>query len=268
MSYTRYDIVADEIQQDLLIAALDDLGALGFEQTEAELTAFFNESSTTLQDVDIILADYRYSRQNIAHQNWNEEWEQHFRPVAVDDFCAVRAHFHQPVTGVRHEIIVTPKMSFGTGHHATTYLMMQQMEGIDFAGKSVFDFGTGTGILSILSVKLGAASVTAVDVDEWSITNAAENFSRNGCNGIELMRSTHVPPQTFDVILANINRNVLLEYMPALKTASAKGGKLLVSGLLWSDEDAILASTGSVDFAFLKKTERQGWISLLFANPA
>ena len=117
----------------------------------------------------------------IPEANWNQVWESNFDPVIVDDFVAIRADFHEPVKGVSLEIIITPKMSFGTGHHATTYMMIEQMRELDFTGKSVFDFGTGTGVLAILAEKLGANKVIAVDNDEWSIENAEENFEKNNC---------------------------------------------------------------------------------------
>ncbi len=122
-----------------------------------------------------------FSKTIIEETNWNQVWESNFDPVIVDDFVAVRAHFHEPIKNVQHEIVITPKMSFGTGHHATTYMMMQQMRELDFAGKNVFDFGTGTGVLAILAEKLGAQKVIAIDNDDWSIENADENVKRNNC---------------------------------------------------------------------------------------
>jgi ribosomal protein L11 methyltransferase len=143
------------------------------------LLAYFNEEDFPSYDVQSLLNGYNFQSNTIPEQNWNEEWEQNFQPVVVDDFCAVRAHFHAPISTVKHEIIITPKMSFGTGHHATTYMMMQQMQNIDFNNKSVFDFGTGTGILAILAEKCGAKEIIAIDNDEWSYKNAEENLEMN-----------------------------------------------------------------------------------------
>lgn len=266
MNYVRFDVKASEAQQELLIASLDEYGALGFEQLNSLLVTFFSEDESRLDEVGKVLNGFDYTQQAVPHQNWNEEWERAFQPITVEDFCAVRAHFHPPVPAVKHQIIVTPKMSFGTGHHATTYLMLHQMAGIDFTDRSVFDFGTGTGILSILASKSGAKKITAIDVDEWSVANAAENFEQNACTGIDLRLSANVPDRTFDVILANINRNVLLDNMPMLKNALLPTGHLLLSGLLVNDETAILQSTEGANLRLLHRGEREGWLSLLFTN--
>ena len=159
-------------------------------------------------------------------------------------------------------------MSFGTGHHATTYMMMEQMRNIDFKDKTVFDFGTGTGILAVLAQKLGAAKVTAIDIDEWSIENAKENFERNGCTDIDVQLSTIIPSEQFDIILANINRNVILQFLSQLKKALKNNSKILLSGLLTTDENDIVTACESHNLQLQKKIERTGWVSLLFANPA
>jgi ribosomal protein L11 methyltransferase len=215
---------------------LDDFNPSGFEQTDESLKAYFPESDFAQDDIIAIVKGYDYTRSEIAEQNWNAVWEQNFQPVIVDDFCAVRAHFHEPITTVQHEIVITPKMSFGTGHHATTYMMLQQMQHIDFQNKSVFDFGTGTGILAILAEKLGALKITAIDVDDWSIENAGENFERNGCHRITVSLSSNLPNETFDVVLANINRNVIIQYLAALMKIIGPNGLVLFSGLMVDDE--------------------------------
>src|SRR5205085_7037613 len=139
-----------------------------------------------------------------------EEWEKNFERVIIDDFVAIRAPFHKPIQKVTHEIVITPKMSFGTGHHATTFMMIQQMQDVDFKNKKVLDFGTGTGILAILAEKLGATKITAIDNDEWSISNANENIKTNNCRNIQLLLSdSPMLSQKFDVILANINKSVI-----------------------------------------------------------
>jgi ribosomal protein L11 methyltransferase len=175
----------------------------------------------------------------------------------------VRADFHDPVPGARYEIIITPKMSFGTGHHATTYMMMEQIENMEFKNKSVFDFGTGTGILAILAEKLGAANITAIDVDEWSITNAKENFERNKCEQIQVAQSSVIPSQQFDIILANINRNVILNYLPELKKALTPGGYMLLSGLLTTDEAAVVPVASEMELILRTRIERNNWLSVL-----
>src|SRR5215207_6644629 len=151
MKHIKIEIVANEHQQEELVALFDDYSATGFEQTDDKLMAYFVEDGFVQGEVLKILEGYNYEISEIEEKNWNAEWERNFHPVVVDDFCAVRAHFHGPILNVTHEIIITPKRSFGTGHHATTYMMLEQMRELDFTDKTVFDFGTGTGILAILA---------------------------------------------------------------------------------------------------------------------
>jgi ribosomal protein L11 methyltransferase len=184
--------------------------------------------------------------------------------VIVDKFCAIRAEFHDPIKDVEHEIIITPKMSFGTGHHATTYMMIEQMREIDFKNKTVFDFGTGTGILPILAEKLGASKITAIDIDDWSISNAKENIEKNNCSKISVSLSSQIPDGKFDVVLANINRNVILSYLPQLNNTLKENCYLLLSGLLSSDEEDIIKACNNEKIQFLKGIERNNWISLVF----
>ena len=266
MKHIKIEVVANEYQQEELVALFDDYAATGFEQTDDKLMAYFVEDGFVQDEVLKILEGYNYAISEIEETNWNAEWERNFHPVIVDNFCAVRAHFHESISNVKHEIIITPKMSFGTGHHATTYMMIEQMQELDFAGKTVFDFGTGTGILAILAEKLGASNIAAIDVDEWSIENAKENFERNNCQKIDIHLSTTIPSEQFDIILANINRNVILQYMPHLKQSLREKGKLLLSGLLLQDEDDINKVCKSHGLRLLTRRERLGWISLLCVN--
>ncbi len=268
MKHIRIEITANEHQQEELIALLDDYGPTGFEQKDESMVVYFDANEFDAKGVQAIIGGFDYKTSEVEERNWNEEWERSFQPVIVDDFCAVRADFHQPIIGVQHEIIITPKMSFGTGHHPTTYLMVQAMRGLEFTGKSVFDFGTGTGILAILAYKLGGSDIAAIDVDEWSVENAAENFERNDITGIRLARSTGIPDKMFDVILANINRNVILEYMPTLKKAVNPFGTILFSGLMVQDETVIVAAANQHQLSLEQRTERQGWIALRFVTTA
>jgi ribosomal protein L11 methyltransferase len=232
-------------QQELLIAHLFEAGFEGFEQNENDLKAFIPQEAYDKKLLEELTFKYHliFSEQIIPEQNWNAKWESGFQPVIVDDFVAIRADFHKQIPGIKHEIIITPKMSFGTGHHATTYMMVQRMKQIDFNGKTVFDFGTGTGILAILAEKLGAIEVVAIDNDDWSITNAAENFERNKCGKIKLGKddSPH-GDKRFDIILANINKNVILEHFALLIKQLKTKGILLLSGLLEKDEKDILTT--------------------------
>jgi len=180
---------------------------------------------------------------------------------------AIRADFHAPIVNVENEILITPKMSFGTGHHATTFLMMQQMRNIDFNNKSVFDFGTGTGILAILAEKLGATSVFAIDNDEWSIENAKENAAKNACMHIDLaLKDDPGGEETFDIILANINKNVILTYLSVLVNRLKKGGYLLLSGLLKEDEEDIQQAANQLPVKYISTTHKNNWICIMFLN--
>jgi ribosomal protein L11 methyltransferase len=265
MNSIRINIEANEEQQEILISQLSDLGAQGFEQTDDYLLAYFQENLFRSYDVNDVLKNYSYTSQVIPEQNWNEVWESNFQPVVIDKFCAIRAEFHKPlINDVEHEIIITPKMSFGTGHHATTYMMVEQMQQIDFKNKTVFDFGTGTGILSILSEKLGAVEVVAIDVDDWSIANAQENIEKNQCSKISVILSSQIPSEKFDVVLANINRNVILNYLPALNQCLIQNGCLLLSGLLTSDKADVVNACSQQKLKLVKEVERNTWISLLF----
>lgn len=266
MNHLQVSIAANEEQQEILISHLSDLGAEGFEQTDSHLVAYFNEMNFDSYAVNELLKDRSFVLNTIEEKNWNEVWESNFEPVTVEDFCAVRAEFHSPISQVEHEIIITPKMSFGTGHHATTYMMMREMKDLSFQGKKVFDFGTGTGILAILSEKLGASHIDAIDVEEWSISNAIENAQRNLCHRIAFRQTSELPAGKFDLILANINRNVILEYLPQLNERLNKGGQILFSGLLTSDENVIDEASLKEGLHFLRKRERNNWIALLYTK--
>jgi ribosomal protein L11 methyltransferase len=264
MKHIKIEVFANDYQQEELIALFDEYHATGFEQTDEKLMAYFPEENYAKDEIEKILEGYSFASTEVEEKNWNEEWERNFQPVVVDDFVAVRAHFHEAIKSVQHEIVITPKMSFGTGHHATTYMMMQQMKNIDFQNKTVFDFGTGTGILSILAEKLGASKIIAIDIDEWSIENARENFERNSCKKIDVSLSTGIPNQQFEIILANINRNVILEYLPQLVKSLTINATILFSGLLLADEKDVTSAAEKNGLLFVNQTERLGWISLLF----
>lgn len=256
-------------QKEILIAQFADAGFEGFEETENGLDAFISKKIFDTVLVNEIAAKYNlsYTSENIAAANWNAIWESNFDPVVVEDYVVVRAGFHAPVSDKKFEIIITPKMSFGTGHHATTYMMMQMMREIEFADKTVFDFGTGTGVLAILAEKEGAASVIAIDNDDWSIENAAENFEMNACKKIQLEKASSVfPEKKFDIILANINKNVILENFSALNSQLNKGGNLLLSGLLEGDREDILKIAVQNKLVLFKELNKKNWICLNFSN--
>lgn len=254
-------------QSAILIAELSEQGYEGFEEEEHLLKAYIAEpdfEEERLQETNFA-KELPYSISRIKETNWNAQWETGFEPVLVDDFVAVRADFHKPISGFKQEIIITPKMSFGTGHHATTYLMLQQMRGIDFTGKTVIDFGTGTGILAILAEKMGASKIHALDIDDWSIENTLENLERNGCSRVICTKTATIrSADRSDIVLANINKQVILEQIAAMADLLVPGGTLLLSGLLEADEAAIRESALALPLEWVQTTVRDKWISLRF----
>ena len=261
--------VADEAIKDMMIAELADLGFDGFEETETgllsyiALAGFDGELTSGLEEL-VNRYGLTYTSNAIDKQNWNALWESNFEPVLVDDFVGVRANFHDSFNGVvEHDIIITPKMSFGTGHHGTTYSVMQLMRGIDFANKSVFDFGTGTGILAILAQKLGAGPVLAVDNDDWCIENASENIIVNNTQSIEIQKVDNAKlNKKFNIIIANINKNIILDNLEFLAAATLPGGDVLLSGLLTEDEADIQAACLALGWKHQETRTKNNWIAL------
>jgi ribosomal protein L11 methyltransferase len=229
--------------QDVLIALMSERGYEGFEQEEVLLRAFIPEEDFDREWLEELLTAHglNYTLERIEEKNWNAEWERNFQPVVVEAFCAIRAHFHEPISGVEHELVITPKMSFGTGHHATTYMMLQSMQGLDLRGKRVLDFGTGTGVLAILAERLGAKEVIAIDNDDWSIANAQENLLANECSRTVILKLDRVAnvEGVFDIILANINKHVIVDQLGDLVQQLAPEGVIMLSGLLQDDSEDI-----------------------------
>ena len=264
--------VADEAVKDIMIAELADLGFDGFEETETGLFSYIDSAKFGVE-VTSGLANLAsrhgatYTSKAIEKQNWNALWESNFEPVLVDDFVGVRANFHAPFNGqVEHDIIITPKMSFGTGHHGTTYSVMQLMRGIDFKGQSVFDFGTGTGLLAILAHKLGAGDILAVDNDDWCIENASENIIVNNAQSIEIHKVDNAKlNKKFSIIIANINKNIILDNLAFIAEATVPGGVVLLSGLLVEDEPEIEAACIALGWKHQETRTRNNWIALHYS---
>lgn len=212
------------------------------------------------------LHNLKYSKSTIKEENWNAVWESNFEPVRVGDFVGIRANFHPSFDPkVQYEIQITPKMSFGTGHHATTFTVMQLMENLDFRDKSVYDFGTGTGILAILAEKLGAKEVLAVDNDPWCIENSEENLQANGSSKITIqLVDTAFQPRDFDMIIANVNRHIIEANLEALTKVSNSNSTLILSGLLIEDQDYIISLVQKNNWQFIQSQPLDGWVSLLF----
>jgi ribosomal protein L11 methyltransferase len=254
--------IAEGDERDMLVASLAEAGYEGFEETDTVLYAYI---PTTEFDHDLLytITSLPHVLEDIEQRNWNAEWEAGIEPVVVDGFCTVRAHFHEPAKTTPYEVIITPKMSFGTGHHATTRLMIAAMQAVDFKGRRVLDFGTGTGVLAILAAKLGANEVLGIDIDEWAVENAIENAGRNNCTDI-VMRLGVLDDVNgmYDVILANLNRHILLGGMERMYSLLCAGGVLIMSGLLADDEQIVVNSAQSAGFGNEYVTTENGWIAI------
>lgn len=252
---------------EILIALLSAAGVEGFEETDNALKGFLPASDLDEELVAETLAPYQlsYTINDIKKTNWNKEWEENFEPVVVEGFCTIRADFHNLKVETPYEIVIMPKMSFGTGHHATTQLMMQMMQHIKFEGKNVLDFGTGTGILAILAKMLHAGEVLAIDNDEWSTENAKENVTKNNQSDITIKQgSLELVNRQFDIVLANINRNVLLSYMQQLADIINIGGLILMSGILQQDKELIVEAAQNVGFRLKDSQTEKNWVALKF----
>lgn len=269
MNYIEITIsTTEEAIQEILVALLENQGYEGFESNEANLKAYISAALFNANGLQEILNSFElnFEQQIIEKQNWNALWESNFDPVIVDDFVGIRAHFHQPIQNVQHEILITPKMSFGTGHHATTFSVMQLMRNIDFNNKTVFDFGTGTGILAILAEKLGATKVVAVDNDDWCIENGIENVEANYCNNITVIKAdTAKTIEQFDVVIANINKNIILDNLTELHQAIKNNGNIILSGLLIEDEGDILTNTAVFKWQHKQTIKKGNWIAMHYS---
>ena len=270
MNYIQITIpVTDTSIQEMLIARLAEQAYEGFEEQESGLQAFIPEEQFSRSELEELLSGWAlsYTQERLGTKNWNEEWEKNFQPVVVEDFCGIRAAFHTPIKDVQQELVITPKMSFGTGHHATTYMMVAAMQHLDLKGRRVLDFGTGTGVLAILAEKLGAAAVLAIDYDDWSIENALENVGENHCHSVIVSKADTTPNGVkFDVILANINKHVILGELHAIGQQLEEGGVILLSGLLHEDFEDIEREALKNELTITERLARGNWICLKLAK--
>lgn len=257
---------------EMLIAELSEIGFDTFMENETGFEAYAEQDKFDRNALDSIIGKYNALApltiriEKIAKKNWNEEWEKNYEPINVEDRCLIRAEFHKPEKEFQYEVIITPKMSFGTGHHQTTYLMIKNQMSIDHDKKRVMDAGCGTAILSIMACKLGANQVEAFDIDEWSVVNGEENIEMNHCTGVHLQQGKITEVELtgkFDLILANINKNVLLEEIKVYSTYLNRNGLLLLSGFYTKDIPDILAESVHYNFVELKRDMREDWACLL-----
>ena len=273
MNYIEYDFTVSptEMGAEILMAELAEVGFDSFEDTPVGIKAYIPKDSWNeqiLQDIYLLSnPEFTISYQitEIEQVNWNEEWEKNFSPIVVEDLCTVRANFH-PVPNTRYDIVITPKMSFGTGHHETTYMMLQQLLPLSLEGTKVLDMGCGTGILAIMAALRGAHDITAIDIDPWCVENATENVQQNNCSFITIKEGdvSLIAGEQYNLILANINRNILLSDIPAYTQALLPQGLLLVSGFYVEDLPAIKEKCQEEGLTYLSHIERNRWVSAKF----
>lgn len=262
-----------EYQQDLLINELAEIGFNTFEDTDNGFSAFIEDSNYSQYNLTDALIqfenefEYAYTVTEIEAENWNEEWEKNFEPLIIDETCYIRATFHAPQPQYTYEIVIDPKMAFGTGHHQTTTMMMQYILAADVAGKTILDMGSGTGILAILAAKKGAAELVAIDNDEVCYLSALENAALNHitqltalCGGKEV-----IPEREFDMILANINRNILLDQIPVYAKVLKSGGDIYFSGFYESpDLEMITAACKDFNLSYCEHKKIGEWVAAHF----
>jgi ribosomal protein L11 methyltransferase len=263
----------EEYQQDLLIADLADIGFNTFEDTDDGFSAFTDAASFDQETLKQRLNqfdgefEYTYTVAEIAAENWNETWEKNFEPLIIDDQCYVRATFHAARPEFPYEIVIDPKMAFGTGHHQTTTMMMQYILQTDFKGKVVLDMGCGTGILAILASKKGAESLVAIDNDEVSYESTKENTALNSIPNIQALcgGKETIPAQQFDIILANINRNILLDQIENYNKVLTAGGEIFFSGFYETpDLDMIKAECLKYNIKYTDHKKIGDWVAARF----
>ena len=270
----RCTIAADDIKtiSGILIAELNEIGYESYDETTNGVNAYILEKFFEIEkvkdlqvnNIENVKIDYEW--EVIKTQNWNEVWEKNFDPIIVENQCVIRAPFHNDTPKLNHEIIIEPKMSFGTGHHETTYLMLKTMLELDFKDKNVLDMGCGTGVLAILASMLGAKDIIAIDIDEWAYNNTLENIERNNCAHIKTFQGNAglLTNQQFDTVIANINRNILMDDICQYSKVLKSKGTLLLSGLYDKDLPMIKDEATLHGLEFISFYEKRNWVAAKF----
>ncbi len=276
MEYTKTSWKIDpdsEINREILVANLGNIGYESFTETgeyvEAYIVSrdFSQEGLSDLFPEDFTLFKSSYTYEIIPDQNWNEVWEKnYFQPLMIADRCLIRAPFHTDYPKAEYELIIEPAMAFGTGNHETTSLMISAILNQDLIGKSVLDMGCGTGILSILASQRGAESITGIDIDRWAINSTIENAATNGIKNLQIIEGgvEAIPEKAFDIIYANIQRNILLKDMPGYINALKTGGELIMSGFYISDLESIKSRAEELGMQFLRSDQNNTWVAAQF----
>ncbi len=274
-AYIQISLDIPRDQYDLMVAVMSEIGYYAFEETPANLQAYIMERDYDEAAYQDLLATYlpgqaiAIVKEVIPAKDWNAEWEANFHSVRVGSFCEVHPPHREADPEVQYHVKVAPKMAFGTGHHATTWLMLDQCSRLDFQGKSVLDMGSGTGVLGILAQQLGAASVTLIDIDPWSEENCKENAQLNGVTGLEIILGdvTAIPAVCYDIILANINRNVLMADRDSYVAALKAGGYIAMSGFYDFDEAKVAAHFTAAGLRPVDRREKDSWVMLAYEKP-
>jgi len=275
MQYSELNIShhQEPMQTEILIAQLGELGFDSFVENPNEVLAYILSENFSENEVVLLLESLpnidKFSVKEIEDQNWNAVWESSYEAVRFDDFCNIRAPFHEPVLDVKFDLIIEPKMSFGTAHHETTSLMIEWLKTEPVEGKRVLDMGCGTGILAILAKKLGAEFVEAIDNDERAFENTKENILRNETSEIivELGDAESLKNKNFDLVIANINRNILIRDMPMYVQTMSKNAVILLSGFYKSDLDAVTKACIDNGLAAVSHLEKNHWVAAKFVKP-
>ncbi|AQG81422.1 50S ribosomal protein L11 methyltransferase [Spirosoma montaniterrae] len=276
MNYIELQLLISPDFTDILTAELAELGFESFVETDQGLNAYIVEPDFREDAIQELVAKYAsqtaiaYAVSSLEKRNWNAEWESGYEPIEVASQVRVRASFHEKDARFRYDIVINPKMSFGTGHHETTAMMLEHQLSLDFSRKTVLDVGSGTGILAVLAAKMGAQAVVAFDIEEWAVENARENADLNQCPQIRVFQGTIAdvdPASRYDVVLANINRNVLLAEIPTYTHLLNEGGYLLVSGFYEADAVDIEQKAAESGLTPVQGMTIRGWTSLLYQKP-
>ena len=272
--YIAYDfnVSPKEPATEMLIAQLGYVGFESFVEQDYGVTAYIQKqewNSKILEDVFLLHSNefnITFEYNEIAQTNWNEEWEKNFNPIQVDDLVSIRAPFHTNPS-LQFDIVIEPKMSFGTGHHETTHMMVQHLLALDLDTKKVLDMGCGTGILAIFAEMKGAKPIDAIDIDSWCYENSLENIQRNNCNHITVYEGdASVLKEKYDVIIANINRNILLSDMKTYTDCLNENGVLLLSGFYKEDIVIIEDEVTKYGLTFETMIQRNNWVALKYVK--
>lgn len=264
--YLEFTIFCPDQTKELIEAELMHAGFEGVWENNDSLCFYIHEEVLNMDTLKSILVQYdlieSYTYRTIENINWNETWEKSFEPIQIGETCLIRASFHE-TKNLPNEIIITPKMSFGTGHHETTYMMSEAILAMELDGKSVLDMGCGTGVLAILAEKRGANNVLAIDYDDWAIENTLENIVNNNCSHITVLKNDAEFTGEFDCILSNINRNINLEMLAKYSKALKKNGSILLSGFYIHDVPDFEKGVSNYGLKIVKVYQKNDWACLL-----